>query len=128
MLTYHDHPAEATSAYVQPELGAARAALLALLERGAAPPARPAVPPVLNHTQRTMRPLANAPDRAIAIALGVTPRTVGRWRRGEHRPTPRHAYRLWALTSVIFHHDRALRGRGAIGSTNGTGNGVHADL
>ena len=66
---------------------------------------------MINHTQRTMARLADAPDRVIAIALGLSPRTIARWRCGQHRPTPRHAYQLWALTSVIFHREWALRGR-----------------
>jgi hypothetical protein len=131
--SYHVDPAGTTPAYVQPELGAARAALLTQIARRPvpAPPARPAAPPALNHTQRQMLRLADAPDRVIAIALAVAPRTVTRWRRGQHRPTPRHAYQLWALSSVIFHHDWALRGRGVAhpaNGTNGAGNGTHAGL
>jgi hypothetical protein len=56
---------------------------------------------------------AGAPDRVIAIALGVVPRTVARWQRGQHRPTPAHAYRLWTLASVVTIATGPLHGHGA---------------
>jgi hypothetical protein len=38
---------------------------------------------------------------AIATLIGVTPRAVAYWRRGERAPTIRHSRQLRALYSIV---------------------------
>jgi hypothetical protein len=57
--------------------------------------------------RRTLALVGSHVDRALARALLVSPRTVARWRRGAHAPTPRHWRQLLAVRAVLIYGGRS---------------------
>jgi hypothetical protein len=95
----------------EPDLAAIRAVLVDQIRRKPEPEPAPRVESSaragdrwlrasrLASARRVLRVLEN--DARIALALGVAPSTVGRWRGGRHAPTVRHWRRLWALGHLL---------------------------